>query len=347
MCFWLHSFQAMLQGLAASTLTTSRYGGLSASLPFSRWNFTLGKESHVDYGVERQTFWYHFGQSVCFQSHVPVSRNVRVEAGWLFSGSNQDSDASSERSENANDDILMFFFQLDLGTRVQYALNLEQYEIAKQLRDKLTEVEEEVIKQQEARRGSGSKSEVQDMAISILRLRADLQNAIEIENYTLAAELRDEISKLEADSLAASVRAQAYENAQYTFRLGQRVRHKIFGYRAVICGMDPMCCESKSWMETAGVDKLVRGPDQPFYQVLVDVHVDPNLLIAYVAEENLLVPDEPDMDRFDHPYISFLFYGMDAAGDFIPIKQLREKYNRPRHEIPYDPENETTNGEDT
>lgn len=47
-------------------------------------------------------------------------------------------------------------------------------------------------------------------------------------------------------------------------------------------------------------------------------------------------------DRFDHPYISFLFYGRDAAGDFIPVKQLREKYNRPRHEIPLD----ETNGED-
>jgi len=33
-------------------------------------------------------------------------------------------------------------------------------------------------------------------------------------------------------------------------------------------------------------------------------------------------------ETFDHPYISFLFYGVDAAGDFIPIKQLREKYNK-------------------
>ena len=44
--------------------------------------------------------------------------------------------------------------------------------------------------------------------------------------------------------------------------------------------------------------------------------------------------------RFDHPYTSFLFYGMDSAGDFIPVKQLREKYNRPRHEVPYDPQDE-------
>ncbi|RVX02761.1 Clp protease adapter protein ClpF, chloroplastic [Vitis vinifera] len=83
-----------------------------------------------------------------------------------------------------------------------------------------------------------------------------------------------------------------------------------------------------------------------FTGVLVDVHVDPNLLVAYVPEENLLVPDgpRPNKGRFDHPYLSFLFYGMDAAGDFIPIKQLREKYNRPRHEVPGDPPGE--GGED-
>lgn len=35
---------------------------------------------------------------------------------------------------------------------------------------------------------------------------------------------------------------------------------------------------------------------------------------------------------------------MDGAGDFIPIKQLREKYNRPRHEIPLDPEDDEGGG---
>ncbi len=39
------------------------------------------------------------------------------------------------------------------------------------------------------------------------------------------------------------------------------------GYRAVICGMDHVCCESKSWMETANVENLSKGPNQPFYQV--------------------------------------------------------------------------------
>jgi len=57
----------------------------------------------------------------------------------------------------------------------------------------------------------------------------ELQNAIDSENYAVAAELRNEISKLEAESLAASAKALAYANVQYGFRLGQKVRHKIFG----------------------------------------------------------------------------------------------------------------------
>ncbi|THU45108.1 hypothetical protein C4D60_Mb02t14390 [Musa balbisiana] len=232
----------------------------------------------------------------------------RVRATWPFRSNGKEMDANIERSEAANEDILIFFFQLDLETRIQYALNMEQYEAAQQLRNKLDE------------------------------------KAIENENYAVAAELRDEISKLETEILAASAKALAYESIQYAFRLGQRVRHKKFGYRAVICGMDPVCCESSSWMEIAHVDKLLQGRNQPFYQVLVDVHADPNLLVAYVAEENLLANEQPDMDRFDHPYASFLFYGMDTAGDFIPIKQLREKYNKPRHEVPVDTSDEDAGG---
>ncbi|RWR95642.1 UVR domain-containing protein [Cinnamomum micranthum f. kanehirae] len=327
----------MMQGIVASNLMTSATNGSYGVM--EGWKSDLKmvmSKTHLNSGVDRQ------GLRLLMPTlNKSRGRVWKVRAGWLFNGSEKGKNASSEHSESANEDILLFFFQLDLATRVQCALNMEQYEIAQQLRNKLTEVEAEVIKQQEAKRGpASSKSEAQDKAINILCLRADMQKAIEGENYALAAELRDEISKLEAESLAASAKALAYENAQYAFRLGQKVRHKVFGYRAVICGMDPVCCESSSWMETAHVDKLSRGSNQPFYQVLVDVHADPNLLVTYVPEENLLAFEQPDLGRFDHPYLSFLFYGIDGAGDFIPIKQLREKYNRPRHELPIDPHNE-------
>ncbi|KAF8766236.1 hypothetical protein HU200_007743 [Digitaria exilis] len=283
---------------------------------------------------------------------------MRTNARWLFGGDGRSSDARLERSESANEDILIFYFQMDLQTRIQYALNIEQFDVAKQLREKLTEIETEIIRQREAKRGS-SKTEAQDKALNLLRVRADLQKAIDSENYALAAGLRDEIAKLEAESLAVSAKALAYQNVKYAFRLGQKVRHKVHGeyfhtskfhlilkfvpsctpvegYRGVICGMDPVCCESKSWMETANVEKLSKGPNQPFYQVLVDVYVDPELLVAYVAEENLSAAEESEKGRFDHPYIEFLFYGEDTAGDFIPVKQLREKYDQPRYEASED-----------
>lgn len=333
--------------MSLSTLATcgkSRIYGSSHSwmAPFEPF-----KRSHITSSTGKHTVWNKCVQSLVLIGYPFVSRQrsgFKVEAGWMFRGGEQGLDASVEQSESANEDILMFFFQLDLATRVQCALNMEEYDIAKQLRNKLSEVEEEVIKQQQSKRGMSAKSEAQDKALSIIRLRSDLQSAIENEDYALAAKLRDEISKLEAESLAASAKALAHENAQYVFRLGQKVRHKLFGYRAIIVGMDPVCSESNSWMENAQVKKLSRGTTQPFYQVLVDVRAEPDLLVAYVPEENLLIPDKPDKGRFDHPYMSFLFYGMDSAGDFIPIKQLREKYNKPRHEIPFDPPTDEDGG---
>ncbi|XP_010066865.2 clp protease adapter protein ClpF, chloroplastic isoform X1 [Eucalyptus grandis] len=328
--------------LSLSPVTASAKSGVYATDSSCRRQFSLTKRTFATSGSDGQSHQCQCMQSFSFSANVIATRRreVVVRAGWLFKGGEKGLDASAEQSESANEDILMFFFQMDLTTRVQYALNLEQYDIAQQLRNKLTEVEAEVIKQQEAKRGSSSKSEAQDKAISIIRLRADLQKAVETEDYALASKLRDEISTLEADSLAASAKALAYENAQYAFRLGQKVKHKVFGYRAVVCGMDPVCCESNSWMEAAQIQKLARGSNQPFYQVLVDVYEDPNLLVTYVPEENLVAPDQPDKDRFDHPYISILFYGMDGAGDFIPIKQLREKYSQPRHELPVNPEDQ-------
>ena len=63
----------------------------------------------------------------------------------------------------------------------------------------------------------------------LLSFRADLQDAIQSENYAKAASLRDEISKLESQSLAVSIKAQAYINTKFAFRLGQKLKHKKFG----------------------------------------------------------------------------------------------------------------------
>ncbi|KAG6480412.1 clp protease adapter protein ClpF, chloroplastic-like isoform X1 [Zingiber officinale] len=319
----------------SNSLTTYANGGSYGALIMAHSDVRVLCKNQINSMIPGPSLWRQDLLRLYPAKSNSGRMSSRIKATWPFMGNDKGMDVNIELSEAANEDIVIFFFQLDLETQIQYALNMEQYEAAQQLRNKLDEVEAEITKKRDAKRGS-SKSEAQDKAIYLLQLRAELQKAVENENYSAASELRDEISKFEAETLAASAKALAFENIQYAFRLGQKVRHKKFGYLAVICGMDPVCCESNSWMEVANVDKLIKGPNQPFYQILVDVHADPNLLVAYVSEENLVANEQPNKDRFDHPYASFLFYGIDTAGDFIPIKQLREKYNRPRHEVPVD-----------
>uniref|UniRef100_A0A0E0EII9 Uncharacterized protein n=1 Tax=Oryza meridionalis TaxID=40149 RepID=A0A0E0EII9_9ORYZ len=78
-----------------------------------------------------------------------MGTTVRTNARWLFGGDGRSSsNARMERSESANEDILIFYFQLDLQTRIQ--------------------IETVIIRQREAKRGS-SKTEAQDKAINLLR----------------------------------------------------------------------------------------------------------------------------------------------------------------------------------
>lgn len=110
----------MVQGLSLSTLTTSGNGGFSGSTALWRRHFKLIEKSHI--GIDRQCFCHQFVQGLHSRVNFNLirQRNLRVDAGWLFKGgSDQGMDASSERSESANEDILFFFFQLDLATRVQ------------------------------------------------------------------------------------------------------------------------------------------------------------------------------------------------------------------------------------
>lgn len=60
-------------------------------------------------------------------------------------------------------------------------------------------------------------------------LRAELQKAVEEEQYETAADIRKQMAQLEADTLAASAAALAMRNVKYEFRLGQKLTHKKFG----------------------------------------------------------------------------------------------------------------------
>lgn len=246
-----------------------------------------------------------------------------------------------EHSGFVNEELLLFFFKIDLGTRLQRALNLDRYEDAQALRAKIEEVDS-AITRHEAQKTGGSKNvqdRVTDRTAVGLQLRSELQRAIEEERYQDAATIRDKLSEVNMDSLADAVSAAAAQSKSYTYRLGLRVVHREDKWAGLICGMEPMCCEANDWQKTAGVDngQLADGMQQPFYQVLVDTEGLGAYDVAYVPQERLLpfediAEEEVKVREIEHPYTYLLFFGMDQKGNYIPTRHLREKYNAERHE---------------
>ena len=78
---------------------------------------------------------------------------------------------------------------------------------------------------------SANQTAVADVASEGLRLRSELQRAIDEERYADAAEVRDRLKVVQGQSEEAQSEA---ENAKY--ELGQRVKHAKLGYDGVVCG---------------------------------------------------------------------------------------------------------------
>ncbi len=97
------------------------------------------------------------------------------------------------------------------------------------------------------------------------------------------------------------------------FDIGQRVYHRLFGYRGVVVDVDPRFAGSEQWYETVA---RTRPPkDQPWYHVLVH-QADHQ---TYVAERNL----EPDRspDPIDHPGLWAVFREF-RDGRYLPRTHL-------------------------
>lgn len=117
--FWL-SLKRTVQVVSLSTLATCGKSRLCGSSPSWMAPFEPFKRSQITSSTGRNLVWNNSVQSLFLTRHS----GFRAEAAWMFRGGEQGLDASSEHSESANEDILMFFFQLDLATRVQVWLLL-------------------------------------------------------------------------------------------------------------------------------------------------------------------------------------------------------------------------------
>jgi heat shock protein HspQ len=86
------------------------------------------------------------------------------------------------------------------------------------------------------------------------------------------------------------------------FRIGDTVRHRMFGFRGVVFDIDPVFANSEEWFE-AIPEAMRPSRDQPFYHLFADN--GESTYVAYVSQQNL-VTDETG-GPIDHPAIDALF----------------------------------------
>lgn len=93
------------------------------------------------------------------------------------------------------------------------------------------------------------------------------------------------------------------------FRKGVVVDHRIFGYRGVICQVDPVFRGTDSWYERVARSRPPK--DRPWYHVLVHR----SRVMTYVAERHLVRTGQPG--PVVHPMIGDYFSGY-ADGLYLP-----------------------------
>lgn len=71
-----------------------------------------------------------------------------------------------------------------------------------------------------------------------------------------------------ADAQTRPVVRRTEENREVRFKIGQVFQHKRYGYEAIVVGWDKRCEQSEDWVETMGVNSLLRGKAQPFYHAV-------------------------------------------------------------------------------
>ena len=252
----------------------------------------------------------------------------------------------AERSELAGQDLLAFVVHGDLQTRVQKALNNEQYEAAQALRARQDEVATVMQQRSDARRQRGgeaspaeAEAELANAQARVLVLRSSLNAAVAEERYAEAASLRDQLAAAEGSAAAAAAALQAAKAAVFRFALGQRVVHAVHRWAGVVAGVDRCFADSQAFARACAVDDLPRGRQQPFYVVLPDAgDVGDSECVMYVAEDRLrplppLAAGDACPEPVAHSFAYHLYLGPDAQGGYIPTRELRERYGAPRVDV--------------
>uniref|UniRef100_A0A7R9VCC7 Hemimethylated DNA-binding domain-containing protein n=1 Tax=Chlamydomonas euryale TaxID=1486919 RepID=A0A7R9VCC7_9CHLO len=208
----------------------------------------------------RRCAWHHRGRRV---GHgFPAAASPRGGAP-----------AERERSELVAEETVYLMFQLDLDVQLQRSLNINAFDRAQEIRNRRQKLDETIAEMTERKAlkmgapGSLATLSFSDFASEGLRLRSDMQRAVEDERYEDAAKVKTLLAELEMESKRAQAEAEEWRSVQPKLRLGQRVMHRTGGYRGLVVGYDLQCCETNEWV--MGV-QLKGKEQQPFYHILVD-----------------------------------------------------------------------------
>ena len=92
-----------------------------------------------------------------------------------------------------------------------------------------------------------------------------------------------------------------------TFKPGQIVRHKRYGYRGIIVDIDHNCQATDSWYYS---NQTQPNREQPWLHVLVDGTDQ----VTYVAESNLEL--DASEEKIEHPLLSY-FFNESTSGEYV------------------------------
>ena len=157
-----------------------------------------------------------------------------------------------------------------------------------------------------------------------------LLTAVRVQGFSVVS--LDDADKVAGEDDGLYARAEVslvgQGKAAPLFRAGQIMKHKKYGYTAVIFQAGDVRCEAApGWMLAMKVDALPQGRAQPFYHVLVDgSDRDVKGARKYVAEENIEILAPKESPKIEHPHLKKYFIGFVAdIGEYEPKGGAKER----------------------
>lgn len=143
------------------------------------------------------------------------------------------------------------------------------------------------------------------------------------QGESIATEVFKYREEINSGHFASSTEPRKTRKPIVKFRVGQVVKHKLFGYRGVIVGWDETAQAPDFWIEQMHGKNKPEWKSQPNYSVLVDTRDRTGTpQTTYVVQENIEVITKT---KVLHPKVEDHFESYDGS-QYIPRPWLRTLY---------------------